>query len=121
MSAFTGADVAALDFDFTGIQKADGTFCEGKGTIPEPSGEELQTFLETMQRFEKETIDAVKAAEDAGVAPDIDAGALLANAQHAIADFAKGTPSFEQIAALPVRYFGAFSRWLQEEFQAPKA
>jgi hypothetical protein len=121
MSAFTGADVAALEYDFTAIAKADGTFCTGKGIIPEPSGDALQTFVETLGRLEKETIDATKAAEAAGTDPVIDAHALLESAQRATAAFCQDTPSFDELAALPVRYFGSFSRWLQGEFQGPKA
>jgi hypothetical protein len=115
MSAFNAASVSTLDYDFTTSVGANGLPLEGKGVVPEPSSDQLLEFVEGMQ--------AVGERDQAIVAAGgkIDSKASLQELKVLTANFCNGSPTLEQIEALPVRLFQAFSQWLQGEFAGPKA
>jgi hypothetical protein len=118
MSGFTAASaVTALDFDFTGAPRQDGTlFGELKGVIPEPTDERLAGYFTALGGLSEDAIAAVEAGEDANAA-------AVASMRAAVTAFCAGTPSAEDIAQFPPRYLAAFTRWITSELGGgdPKA
>ena len=118
MGAFTAdtAGIEALDYDFTGfVTPGTGEPCQGAGTIPEPSGDQLEEFTDFLEKLSKQYEDSQKD----GAAP-LDQKAMLEATIAATAKFCSGTPSEDQLRALPVRAFRGFFGWLQGQFAGPK-
>jgi hypothetical protein len=128
MPGFNAAEVVSeddLDFDFS-------KYVEGvKGRIPEPSAEALDKFYRRGFEIAKDAginIDEVAEPGERGRAALVKA---LANAPEgatekmrhaeieATAELCQGTPSVEQIEALPYRIQQAFTAWLMAKFADP--
>lgn len=125
--------VEALDFDFTGLQLADekakALLADAKGTIPEPSQQQIEAFSDAIERFtignEKFDADNRKLAEEiqSGSVTDADRTkrekALRREEKRlqkllydAVAALCAGVLTAEQFAALPARHQLGFTRWL---------
>lgn len=116
-----GKAVVALDYDFT-------AFIEGaKGTIPEPTQDELEAFYAGMAE-----IAEIDVPEDG----DVDAEAARTAISEVLSDdglmrqfwpkvldalepICKGSPTRAQIEALPARIRLAFFDWLTSELTDP--
>ena len=108
MSTFAAGSIGALDYDFTAIRKADGTFCTGKGTIPEPAASDLDAFYVALK--------GLMEGADGQDGVDSFVGVL-----GALAKVCAGSPTEAELRELPARYLTGFARWLSEEFTDPKA
>lgn len=114
-----GRAVSPLDYDFS-------AYVEGaKGTIPEPTQDELEVFLDALgtiaeseqseERSDAETLDTIRQAlSDDGLVKQFWPKVL-----DALDPICKGTPSRDQIEALPARVRFAFFDWLSSEFVDP--
>lgn len=113
--------VEALDYDFR-------PEVDSYGTIPEPTQSDLESLFSDLREIgAKGSMDAL-----ASVQPGVDnPGAVLAELPEdllgnltgalvaAVAKICKGTPSEDEINALPVRYRQAFLDWLLGETTNP--
>jgi hypothetical protein len=103
VSAFTvESAVEPLDYDFTPYG--------GKGTIPEPTRDEVEAYREAVRGV----VQAKPTPED-DEQSDEDRDRLAT----AVAALSKGTPSADEIRALPHRLRIAFARWLWSELVNP--
>lgn len=122
MSKFdAGAVVEPMTYDFT-------AFGGKSGTIPEPSSGQVDTFMADVRAmiepikdlFGKDTTDL---AEDADLAekvsalPDDLVAGMSDQMTEAVAKFCSGSPSKEEIEALPYRVQTAFMAWLMSELR----
>lgn len=118
----TGFDAGAeeLTFDFT-------KYVEGaKGVIPEPSSEQIERLIEFLRQVMptkkdedgKDTLDLDKLSEtfEGKEATEIE---VLMNTS--VSEVCSGTPSVEQIAALPFRVKKRFYGWLLGSLLSPEA
>jgi hypothetical protein len=130
MSGFNASTAALepLDFDFTEFKHSDGSSCEGKGTVPEPSQdlldevfEDLRTLMASagLEVFEDgdTSAEVVKALNDA---PDNVMKAISGGMLETVAKLTQGEPTREQLEALPARPRGAFYGWLLGQFGDPQ-
>jgi hypothetical protein len=108
VSGFTAADaVTSLDFDFTAAPKESGEgFCTGKGVVAEPTSERLSAFFDEIVALQKAASEA-EAGQSSKEALD--------DMRRIATAVCGGCPSAEEIADLPPRYLGAFSKWLLDE------
>lgn len=113
-----GTAVEPMDYDFTTVPSG-----KGKGTVPEPSTEEMKDFQREFAQIMRDgnkldlndeaalkMTDAQfkkfqKEADEIGVRLDV-----------AIAKLCKNQPSEEEVATLPFRVKTAFSKWLMDQF-----
>jgi hypothetical protein len=147
MPAFNiGSAVEQLDWDFRGIKPDGNTFPDwpaalagAYGTLREPSDAMIGTFLEGMKNLYRDAEKIVKAAEgvatpEGGSEPDPDkvldmldmvSGdqyvALMHQLNTLYAGLCSGSPTLEQIEALPMRGRTAFYVWVMEEVVRPEA
>lgn len=115
--------VEPLDWDFA-------PYVSARGTIPEPTDKQIAEFLTGMKALVKEiqadipdmeaTDPAVifQAMEDLDPAKTIEAVGKMCTVYAALCS---GTPSAEQIQALPMRVRTIFFSWLQAEVMSPEA
>jgi hypothetical protein len=123
---FDAAEILALDYSLK-------PYVNAAGTVPEPTPSRLNAFTRRVMLLgaavaaPEEAPDpapAGKAAEEMGIAA-IDAAdierlldqneAAEKELRGAVADLCAGSPSPEQIEALPTRVFMRFFRWLMGE------
>jgi hypothetical protein len=114
-----GVEVDELTYDFS-------KFLPGvTGTIPEPTNEQLEALVAVLRKTFPTTtnpetgktqvdLEAVAAATD----EDSEAEAVLYDA---ISEFTSGSPSTEQLKALPFRPQRAFVGWLLGQFFSPES
>lgn len=127
MPAFSAENVVEpLAWDFA-------PYVNAKGTIPEPTDRQIAEFLSGIKRVVKEAeADAdlpqnVDATDPAAVLSALDAldpekTVEAAGKMGAVyAGLCSGTPSAEQIMALPMRVRTIFFSWLQDEVMNPEA
>lgn len=96
-----------------------------RGTIPEPSTEQIQTFLEVLRQVMptvegpdgKKMLDLAALNERFKDNPD-EAEAIVNSAVSAVCS---GTPTADQIGALPYRVKQRFYGWVVGTFLAPEA
>lgn len=120
-------EVEDLSYDFTKFVK------DAAGIIPEPSGVQLNAFRKAISEVTREALatvpddKAVKALtsrQQFSLVADFlgrDDSVLAEKMAHIAADVCSGTPSFEDISALPARPAQAFYGWLTEVFLRPEA
>lgn len=106
---FNVSNVEPLAWSFAGAPRNDGTAFgpEAHGVVPEPTRAALQRFA-----------DALTAASKAEPKDGDDGYDELLKVVGGLCD---GSPSVEDLAQLPPRYFSEFCSWLREELFAPKA
>jgi hypothetical protein len=129
-----GKSVQALDFDFTTIQVADDATREilkdAKGTIPEPTQDALDRFTAHVRELATDPeIAALVALGDnpdpaavvaaIGEMPEEKLLGVTEGMLSVIIDVCSGTPSEEQIRALPPRVRNAFVGWVSGELVGP--
>jgi hypothetical protein len=129
-----GKSVTALNYDFSTLPIADEEtqkiLAEAKGTIPEPSQAALDNFQKHVREMatDPEIAALVALADDADPAAVIEAiGAMPAEKLtdvnnrmvDAIIDVCSGSPSAEQVRALPPRVRNAFIGWVSGELVGP--
>jgi len=133
-----GAEVDPLDYDFTTIKAIPDDVREilkdAKGTIPEPSNERVNKFLRKQRtklesvgikvedfdpNDQQKSMTAIAKSLSTASAEDIDKVAL--EMVDAFAELCDGTPSREQIAALPQRIQSAFFGWLMGKLTSPES
>ena len=116
-----GQAVSALDYDFT-------DFVEGaKGTIPEPTQDELDAFMDALGEIADVEVPDGEKADAAEIASAVsealsDEGLLKQfwpKVLDALEPICKGTPSREQVEALPARIRLAFFDWFTSELTDP--
>lgn len=105
---FDAATAIAEPLDYKGLSE----WGIADGTVPEPTAQALVRFVEVLQELEN-----IEGTPEAGVG----AAEVMQRAQAATAELCGGTPTAEQFAALPVRLFMAFVKWLAGELLGPKA
>jgi hypothetical protein len=133
-----GAEVDPLDYDFTTIKALPGAVREilkdAKGTIPEPSNEQVNKFLRK-QRSKLEShgvkiedfdpADQIKSmtavAKALATASPEDIDKMASGMVDAVAELCGGTPTREQIDALPQRIQTAFFGWLMGKLTSPES
>jgi hypothetical protein len=108
MTSFSAKSAApALDYDFNPHVKA-------KGTVPEPSQEAVEQFQEVILAIlpdgDLDKLQNLSLAEGK---------AATLKFKEALADLCAGSPSREELDALPHRVLVAFSGWLSGSFQDP--
>jgi hypothetical protein len=130
MSGFdAGQAIPALDFDFTTLKGPDGKPYEGKGTIPEPPQELIDEVMDELRQLvaslgidpeilmSNDPAKVVSALAGAGE----EALERISSAQlDVITKLCQGTPTREQIEALPARPRQAFYGWLLGQFANPQ-
>lgn len=100
-------------------------YIDKEGIIPEPSGEQMQTFIETLRQVMpiktgpdgKDTLDLEKVAE----AFNNDPVAVEAVVNHAISEVCSGEITAEELKALPYRVKQRFYGWLMGTLLSPEA
>jgi hypothetical protein len=116
--------VEPLDYDFR-------PYVQAHGTIPEPTDKQIAAFLRGL----KEVVDVVQADLPDDVSADDPAAVLKAmdnldpektieqmgKMADVYAGLCSGTPTAEQISALPMRIRSIFFNWLQSEVMSPEA
>lgn len=120
---FDSGEYGTLRYDFKkfgGIQ----------GMIPDPSDELIEQYMRGMRDLAKEfshegiDTDNLSAAEIQDLMED-DANLQIAAAQRRVAEITaelcQGSPTQEQILALPFRVRQGFLRWLQTRLMDPEA
>ena len=113
--------VEELAYDFTAIGG-------NKGTIPEPSAAQMQTFRHVIAELFEEGVpedipDTTKAAElRLAIIRTLgeDTTEIQEKTLHAIADVCSDNPSFDELTSLPFRHQQAFSGWLTEQLLLPQ-
>lgn len=131
--AFDAADqVEPMDYNFDTIAKAyPGRYplLEGvSGTVPEPSDEAVQHLQHRLTTATKGLIpDGIDTTDRTALAlalREMPEG-LFRDAEEsvidALAELTAGSPTREQIAALPFRIRRNFVRWLQKELMDPES
>lgn len=126
MAGFNAGEVVdALDYDFTAVGGP-------KGTIPEPDDTRIEKFRKALGGIVAETLKARESAQ-ASVAEtgeltadtllsaleSADLTAQLGRAVDAVADLCQGSPTRDQIEALPWRHKQAFFAWLVGQLLDP--
>lgn len=106
---FKSSQVEALDFDFSPVLDA-------KGTIPEPSHDLRDAFLEALDQATDGDGDLADRLEDVTVK---DIRRLEKDYVAAIVELGQGTPSKEQLEALPPRHQLGFLKYLVGELTDP--
>ena len=120
MPTFSVSNVDAMSYDFEGFGQPG-----VKGIIPEPSSEQIETFLEVLRQVMPVTADADGTAKlDVAKVAEFfegreDEAEDLIN--EAIATVCSDTPTSEQIAALPYRAKQAFYGFVVGSLLAPEA
>lgn len=114
--------VEALDWDFA-------PYVAARGTIPEPTDTQIAEFLTGIKAVVKEVqadipdMEAtdpaalLQAMEDLDPAKTIEAVGKMCGVYAALCS---GTPTAEQIQALPMRIRTIFFTWLQAEVMSPE-
>lgn len=116
--------VAPLDYDFR-------PFSNVHGVIPEPSTGDVEGFFQALRGMAAEVRELMGNAQQMqdGELNDEDAAETISKMDDnmvakfqdrlidAIAGLTNGTPSKEEIGALPYRVLGAFSAWLGGELR----
>jgi hypothetical protein len=111
VAKFTAGQIEPLDYDFTPAKKANGKGkCSGKGTIPEPSREDIDKYLARINALQQ-------ANGTPGAAPTENQWPEL---MEAVTELTNGKPSREELEELPFREFLFFIRWLGQEFTNPE-
>lgn len=108
MSGFKASEAAPkLDYDFN-------PHMDVKGTVPEPS-------QDAMRQYNKEigVIYGGKTREEIAKLPVEDQEEIGAALVAAMAELCDGSPSLEELKALPFRTIQAFSGWLMGSFKNP--
>ena len=125
-----GAVVEPLDFDFTTVKGY--PHRRAKGDIPEPSDKQIATFLGKIRDIMKQ---AKGLAEGSDIDPADPMGFLnqldsydpdkflevFQTMSDAYSELCSGTPSAEEISALPMRVRALFFAWIQGEVVSPEA
>lgn len=114
--------VEPLDYDFTHFASRDPVLADAKGVIDEPSDE-------AVQKMQRQFAEATKAFRDAssGDGPplaELDRDVFEASETailEAVAEVCNGSPSREQLAALPYRHKRRFLTWLQRQLMNPES
>lgn len=127
-----GSVVDPLDYDFTTVRGYPDR--KAKGAIPEPTDEQIATFIGAMRDAMKEAGSiAGEVSGEMDVAnptaffnqldlydPDKFLGVFRAMTA-AYSQLCSGQPSVEQIEALPLRVRVRFFAWIQQEVVSPEA
>lgn len=124
MAHFSAATVAeGLEYDFSPHVKA-------SGTVPEPTDEQIGTFLDEVQKVMTEAQDMVPDLDTEDPASIIDAMnhlkadefvAVTAKMSGVYARLCSNHPTEKQIQALPLRVRRLFFEWLQQQVMNPEA
>jgi hypothetical protein len=123
MAAFDAATaVEPMDYDFTTTSGG-----KGKGTVPEPSTEEMKDFqrdfaqiMRDGAKLEKTDAEMTAMDDEAFAAFQKQTEAIGERLDIVISTLCKNQPSQEEVATLPFRVKTAFSKWLMEQF-SPEA
>jgi hypothetical protein len=134
---FDAAKVAEpLDFDFSAFEDKDGKPLP-KGTIPEPSKDAVQSYFKNARKEAQDAgIDATDVIDTTTEEGKVALAKVFADAERehpgamekldkaqleGVAKLCGGTPTKEEIAALPYRQQRAFFGWLMGELSNPAA
>lgn len=124
MGGFNAAQVVeALDFNFN-------PYVDAKGTIAEPTDEQIAKFLNDMKDAVEKVKDRLPEGVDTSDPADVlmaidglDASAITETHQAIAGIFAQlcsGNPSREVLLRLPMRVRSIFYGWLQQEVMSPE-
>jgi len=125
MGGFNAATVVeALDFNFN-------PYVDAKGTITEPSDDQIAKFLNDLQAVMErvkdrlpEGVDTSDPSEVISAIDGLDASAITETHQELAGVFAElcsGNPSRELLLRVPMRVRSIFYGWLQQEVMSPEA
>lgn len=125
MAGFEASGVVEpLDYDFN-------PYLDVKGTIPEPTDKQIETFLVAMKdlyvKAQKEQPDLGELTSQADILEALDKVdpttqiKLLGDMAAIYGRLCSGTPSATQISKLPVRVRTIFFAWVQGEVMSPEA
>jgi hypothetical protein len=123
--------VEALDFDFSGISLADENAAQilenAKGTVPEPTQRQLTHFFHRLTELAA-SADVPDIPDDPSPQQVLAVLGSMSDEQleqqneqviQIFAELCSGSPSAEQLAALPHRVRQAFIGWLSEKLANP--
>lgn len=123
MPAFRAEGVVeALDWDFA-------PYVNARGTIPEPTDRQIAEFLTGVKKVVKDAeadvpADVTDPAAVLSALDELDPDKTIEAAGKMCAVYSglcSGTPTAEQIQALPMRVRTIFFTWLQDEVMNPEA
>lgn len=112
-----GTSVDPMDYDFTTVK--DG---RGKGTVPEPSNEDMKAFQRTFADIQRRAMaqadetEIAKMPEDEFSKLQDTMESLGEEMDVCIANLCKQTPSVDEVSSLPFRVKTAFAKWLMQQF-----
>lgn len=111
-----GSSIEPLHYDFTTVEGG-----EGKGTIPEPSQEQIEAFVSNFQAL---VSDLQSRTNGEASGEDVDEAMshireLRKHSTQYVSELCSGTPSIEEIESLPPRLQTAFTKWVRQEITDP--
>jgi predicted urease superfamily metal-dependent hydrolase len=134
MSRFDAGRQIGLAYDLTTLPIADPEAAEvlkeARGIVPEPSQKSLESFIEALRGIATdEAVAGVMALPDNPSPEEVmetmsrlseeDMDRAADAMTEALIDICSGSPTKEQIEAMPMRLRGAFLGWLAEELVGP--
>lgn len=135
MRGFDAGKQIGLDYNFTTLpidpdDEAAQILKDVKGTVPEPSQKKLEKFIEALRTIatDQSVSSVLNLGPDASQAEMLEALSALSEEDmertsgamtEALIEVCSGSPSKEQIEAMPMRLRGAFLGWLAGELVGP--
>ena len=129
-----GGTIEPLDWDFSTIPNGPPALKNASGTIREPSDQMIGKFIDAQKALFTEASKKYEKVAELGDDPDAgdvmralndlsgdDVVKLLADTAGLYADLCSGSPTADQILALPLRARIAFFSWLDGEVVRPEA
>jgi hypothetical protein len=126
-----GSEVEPLDYNFDTIAKRyPGRYPELEGvtgTVPEPSDDAVQTFQRRLTAATVDLLPVIDMDDRVAVAkalrdmPEETFAKADQTIIDAVGELCAGSPTREQIAALPFRLRRKFVAWLQRELMNPES
>lgn len=119
MAAFDAATaVEPMDYDFTTVEGG-----SGKGTVPEPSTQEMKDFQRDFAQIMRDGAKLEKTDAEMTAMSEAEFKKFQKETEKigerldvVISVLCKNKPSQEEVATLPFRVKTAFSKWLMEQF-----
>jgi hypothetical protein len=135
MTGFDAGEVVApLDYDFTTIKQLRSETREklqnAKGTIPEPSDKQIQSLIRAQRKAltdaginldELDPEDATTLIKVASKLTEEQQSEVSQRVLQAVVSVCDGSPTEEEITALPQRVQNAFIAWLMKSLTDPES
>jgi len=133
VAKFIGEDAPGLEYDFTPIKKADGTYCSGRGVIPEPDRKTLKEYrrkvAEIFRSVPEMSAEDAKTIEEGGTPKNLSGSLDMLQFLDSFEELDEMTrmvlgsgasPALAHYEELPARQQDNFNMWLMQELIAPE-